>query len=66
VIALVWLAYPQLQRVPAWLAAVIVAALLVVVRWPRLIVLALPLVVLLWLLGPRAPRRDAGFGDPRD
>jgi hypothetical protein len=58
-----WLAYPQLGRLPRWLAATLAVALLVVLRWPKLLLLAIPLVVVLWLLRPRVPRDS--FREPR-
>ena len=66
VLAVFWLAYPQLQRVPRWLMATLGACMLAVMIRPKLIVVVLPLAGLLWLLRPRAPRPAARVGDPRD
>jgi hypothetical protein len=52
-----WLAHPQLSRMPSWLFGVAVALAVVVALRPKLIVLAVPLVVILWLVKPRASRR---------
>jgi hypothetical protein len=56
VLALLWLAWPQLETLPLWLVAVFGVVLLLVLRWPKLLWAALPLAALLWLLRPRAPR----------
>ena len=50
VMAILWFAQPQLQNVPRWLAVGMVVGLLVALRWPRLLVVALPLAVVLWIL----------------
>lgn len=54
VMAIWWLAYPQTKYIPAWLTAACVVTLLLVMRWPKLIVVAIPLLAVLWFLGPRA------------
>ena len=56
VMGILWFAHPQLKNLPRWLVAASAVGLFVVMRWPRLVVIVLPLVVILWLLGPRAPR----------
>jgi hypothetical protein len=56
IMATLWFAQPQLQTLPGWLVAMTVVVLLVAARWPRLLVIAIPIAVILWLLGPRAPR----------
>jgi hypothetical protein len=57
--AIWWFAYPQLRYIPPWLAVACGLMLLVVIRWPRMLLVAIPLLVLLWILGPRAPRDPA-------
>jgi hypothetical protein len=66
VLALFWLAWPQLRRVPIWLVAVLGVSLFVILRWPKLLLAALPLAIGLWLLRPRGRRPRAGVSDPRD
>lgn len=48
-----WLAYPQAQRVPLWLSVACAITLFVVMRRPKLLVVAIPLLAVLWFLGPR-------------
>jgi hypothetical protein len=59
VMALWWLAFPQVERIPRWLAVATGLVLLVVLRWPRLALVAIPLLLVLWLLGPRKPREKS-------
>jgi hypothetical protein len=60
VMAILWFAYPQLASVPRWLAIVGVVGLVVVARWPRLLVFALPVAFVLWLLRPRPRQHERG------
>jgi hypothetical protein len=62
IMAILWFAQPQLKHLPRWLVAVSAVGAFVVMRWPRLVVVALPVVVILWLLRPRRPqaRREVG------
>jgi hypothetical protein len=57
VMALWWFAFPQVERIPRWLAFATGLALFVVLLRPKLILVAIPLLVVLWFLGPRAKRR---------
>lgn len=53
VLILLWLAYPELERMPWWIW-IIVPGTLVVLAWrPRLIPIALPLLILFGILRPR-------------
>jgi hypothetical protein len=63
----VWLAYPHLQRVPGWAFVAIALGAVALAAWPRGVLpllrygaLLLPLVLVLWLLRPRPPRRTPG------
>jgi hypothetical protein len=66
VLALLWLAMPQLRDVPVWILGAVGVALLVVLRWPKLLWAVVPLAVVLWLLRPRRARRASRYTDPRD
>lgn len=59
IMGLAWLAYPQLVHLPRWLTIATVLSLFFVIRWPKLLLVAIPLLVVLWFLGPRAPRGQA-------
>jgi len=53
VLSLMWLAYPELERMPWWIW-VIVPGVLVVLAWrPRLIPIAVPILILIGILRPR-------------
>jgi hypothetical protein len=65
--AAAWLAYDDVQRLPGWLLLVLLVLLVVLVRWPRLLWVILPLLIL-WVVvwrflrppgGPRGQRPRA-------
>jgi hypothetical protein len=57
VMAALWSALPQLRRVPGWLVSLVVALGLIVAVRPRLILLAVPVLLVVWLLRPRQRNR---------
>jgi hypothetical protein len=65
VMAIWWFAHPQMQHVPRWLIAVFLLGFLLVLRWPKLLLFALPIMAALWLLRPRGPRSSSTFGPRR-
>ena len=67
VLGAIWLAYPQLSRVPWWIVRVGLVAVLLVAALPRPMLaraavgVVVPLLIALWLLRPRPPKpRVAG------
>ncbi len=48
-----WFAFPQLMSLPRWLVFTTVGALLVGAWRPRVLWIALPVIVALWFLSPR-------------
>ncbi len=52
-----WLAYDEVMRLPSWILAVIPALALVVAVRPRWFLIALPIVIGLLILRPRPRRR---------
>ncbi|NUQ61110.1 MAG: hypothetical protein HUU20_01390 [Pirellulales bacterium] len=56
-LAVWWLAYDEVMRLPAWILAAIPALALVLAIRPRWFLIALPIVILLLVLRPRTPRR---------
>ncbi len=52
-----WLAYPQIHRMPAWLWATIPALTIVLALRPKWFLIALPIVVALAVLRPRNGNR---------
>jgi uncharacterized membrane protein len=53
VMSILWFAHPQLQNVPRWLIAISCVVLLGATRWPKLLLVAVPIAAVLWILGPR-------------
>jgi hypothetical protein len=60
IMAVWWFAYPQLKNVPTWLAVACAITLFFVMRWPKLLLVAIPLLAVLWFLGPRTSRGSGG------
>jgi hypothetical protein len=58
VMGALWLAWPQLVDLPRWLLAVVTGILLVGAWKPKLLWIAIPLAILIWVLRPR--NRPAG------
>ncbi len=50
VLAALWLAYPELLRIPPWMYGMLAVAASVVMIQPRLIIIVAPMVVFIWLL----------------
>lgn len=53
VLCTLWLAHPQLSRIPGWMYQAVAASALVVAIRPKLIALVLPALLALWILKPR-------------
>ena len=56
VLTAIWLAYPELKRIPGWLSAVLLIAFAVVAIRPRLVVVVAPAIFAIWILRPRQPK----------
>ena len=50
VLAALWLAYPELLRIPPWMYGMLAVAVSAVMIQPRLIIIVAPMVVFIWLL----------------
>ena len=55
--AVVWLAYPEIRRMPAWLWSMLLGILVVVAIRPRTVIVAVPIIIALAILRPRIGRR---------
>jgi len=53
VLVLLWMAYPELERMPWWVWVVVPGTLLVLAWRPRLIPIAVPILILIGILRPR-------------
>ncbi len=54
---ILWLAFPQVERVPAWLWVYIIIVLVLAAWKPKLLLIAIPIIVVLAVLKPRFGRR---------
>jgi hypothetical protein len=50
VLVAAWLAYDDVQRLPGWILLTLPVVLVVLVRWPRLLLLLIPALVVWWVL----------------
>ena len=55
--AVVWLAYPEVRRMPTWLWSMLLAVLVVVAIRPRTVFVAVPIIIALAILRPRIGRQ---------
>lgn len=57
--AAVWLAYPQLAKLPTWLAAITVGSVLTILIFRKAAIILIPLLIVIWFLRPK-PQKTAG------
>jgi hypothetical protein len=58
VLVVLWLAYPDVQRIPTWGLVLVPVLLIVFIKWPKLLLLAIPALLLLAILRrPLRPQR---------
>ena len=55
--AVLWIAYPDVKRLPAWLWPTIPLLLAILAYKPRLFLIALPIVILMLIVRPKGPPR---------
>ncbi|PHS14329.1 MAG: hypothetical protein COA78_05850 [Blastopirellula sp.] len=68
VMVMLWLAYPQLEKLPAWLAMAIGAGAIVVAVYRKLALIIIPLLFVIWLIRPRdhsKKKKRAARSSPR-
>lgn len=53
--AVLWLAYPQVNRLPAWLLGAIPLLLVILAAKPKWLLIAIPIIIALAILKPRSP-----------
>ncbi len=53
ILGVLWLAYHDLRRIPVWIWPAILVALIIAVRWPKSLLVLVPLLILVALLRPR-------------
>ena len=55
--AVIWLAYSEIHRMPAWCWLSLPVLAVVLVKWPKCILYALPVIVIIAVLRPRTGKR---------
>jgi hypothetical protein len=57
-LVVLWLAYPDLRNIPRWIWLTVPVLILILARWPRMFLLAIPLLILYALIRPRISNRS--------
>ena len=57
---MVWLAYGDIRRMPGWFWISVTVLVIVLARWPKSAVYAIPIILALAILRPRAKPPGAG------
>ena len=55
--AVLWLAYPEVKRLPAWLLPTIPLLIVILAVKPKLFLIALPIVILMLIIRPKGRQR---------
>ncbi len=55
--SVLWVAYPQVHHMPVWLWAAIPVLIIILARWPRYFLVAIPVLIALAILKPRTTQR---------
>jgi len=59
VLAVLWLAYPEVERMPPWIWFLVPGIIAVLVWKPRLLFIAVPVLLLIGVLRPRTAKKSA-------
>ena len=57
VLAAIWLAYPELKRIPGWLAPVCIIAVVAIAAKPKLAIFIIPVAIIILILRPRKKKQ---------
>ncbi len=58
VLGAIWLALPQLQRIPLWFGQLLLVGAIAIAARPKLAVVVAPLILAIWFLRPRTKSRS--------
>ena len=58
VMAVLWIAYPELIKLPTWISAATMIATPVIAWKPKIALLVLPLLFALWILYPKGKQKE--------
>lgn len=53
VLAVWWLAYPDLIRLPGWMVVIVLLTIPMVLRWPKILLVLLPALAIVAIIKPR-------------
>lgn len=65
IVGLMWLAHPQLSKMPEWMPPMLLMSLVLAVRWPKAIPWLLLGVFILYMLDPHKRKVDPRKPSPR-
>lgn len=57
VMGAVWIGYPQISKLPVWLATIGILSVLAVLLFKKAAIVLIPLLILIWLLRPRPSKK---------
>ncbi|MEW4451455.1 hypothetical protein AB1L30_02105 [Bremerella sp. JC817] len=57
VMAVVWLAFPQISKLPIWLATIGIGSVLAILVLKKAAIIVIPLLILIWFLRPRPAKQ---------
>jgi hypothetical protein len=57
ILAVLWLAYDDLKRIPWWLWIAAPIVLFIIIKWKIMVLFCIPILILIGLLKPRLKRR---------
>lgn len=57
VMGAVWIGYPQISKLPIWLATIGIVSVLTVLLFKKAAIVVIPLFILIWLLRPRPSKK---------
>ena len=57
VMGAVWIGYPQISKLPIWLATIGIVSVLSILLFKKAAIVVIPLLILIWLLRPRPSKK---------
>ncbi|MBA2114846.1 hypothetical protein [Bremerella alba] len=57
VMGAVWIGFPQISKLPVWLATIGIVSVLAILLFKKAAIVLIPLLILIWLLRPRPSKK---------
>ena len=57
VMGAIWIGYPQISKLPIWLATIGIVSVLTILLFKKAAIIVIPLLILIWLLRPRPSKK---------